>query len=285
VLFVRNLATHVETAVASVLQQGSSDDVELLVFDGGSTDGTAELLKRHEDRYAHFASKPDRGPAFVINEGVRRARGDAIVLLAGDDRLEPGALARIAARFREDPALELLCCGVRMLSAAGAERLYASADALGFELARVVRTPLTHGRIFRRDVYLRVGLYDTTIPYTHDLDFLIRCHLAGVRWKVDPALAYTYVGHAGSRTLSGLHTDIARNSLDNLAIARRHLADARLGRDDRSALLDLHARAAARCVLSSICERSLRRAWPYARDAFRTDARWPHRAFAQLAAR
>jgi glycosyltransferase involved in cell wall biosynthesis len=287
ILFVRNLAAYVEAAVLSVLRQ-YSEGVEFFVFDGGSTDGTVQVLQKYRDKFSYFASGPDGGPAAVINEGVRKASGDVIILLAGDDWLEPGALQRIATEFKDDRELDLLCCGVRIATLGkegkpAHERLYATPELLKFDLRTIVRTPLTHGRIFRKRIYLKVGPYDETIPYTHDLDFLIRCAIAGVRWKADPSVAYTYCQHAGSRTLSGMHTDLARNSLDNLQIARRYLKETGLDAAHMTALLDLHARAAARCVQSSLYQLNLRTTWSLFKDAFRTDYFWPVRAAMQLA--
>ena len=289
ILFVRNLAAYVETAVLSVLRQGLGR-VELLVFDGGSTDGTVQVLQKYRDEFSYFVSAPDGGPAAAINEGVRRASGEIIILLAGDDWLEPGALQGIASEFKNDGQLDVLCCGVRIaiLGEDGKperESVYATSEALEFTLASIVRTPLTHGRILRKRVYLKIGTYDETIRYTHDMDFLIRCAIAGVRWKTHPSIAYTYRRHSGSRTLSGTHTDIARNSLDNLQIARRYLGNTRLDRAEVNALLDLHARAAARCIQSASYRVNFSALWPLVKDAFRTDYLWPVRAAIQLAAR
>src|SRR2546428_10065095 len=90
ILFVRNLVAYVETAVLSVLRQ-SSEGVEFLVFDGGSTDGTVQVLQKYRDRFSYFVSASDGGPAAVINEGVRRASGDIIFLLSGEAGVEPSS--------------------------------------------------------------------------------------------------------------------------------------------------------------------------------------------------
>src|SRR5207302_2001498 len=129
----------------SVLRQ-YSEGVEFFVFDGGSTDGTVQVLQKYSDKFSYFVSGPDGGPAAVINEGVRKASGDVIILLAGDDWLEPGALQRIATEFKNDRELDLLCCGVRIatLRETGKpedERIYATSEALKFNLASIVRTP------------------------------------------------------------------------------------------------------------------------------------------------
>jgi len=62
-----------------------SPSIELVVMDGGSTDGTLEILRRYERNIAVLRSGPDGGPTAAINEGVRRASGDVVALLPDDD--------------------------------------------------------------------------------------------------------------------------------------------------------------------------------------------------------
>ena len=87
----------VEEAVRSVLEQ-EGVDLELLVLDPGSTDGTRELLLALQERYGevlrlHFA--PDAGQADAVNRGMALARGNILGWLNSDDRLRPGALRQV----------------------------------------------------------------------------------------------------------------------------------------------------------------------------------------------
>lgn len=92
-----------EEAVRSVLEQPV--DVELLVMDPGSTDGSRELLQSLKGEFGerlilHFA--PDRGQSDAINRGMGMARGRIVAWLNSDDRLRPGALAKVASRLSGD---------------------------------------------------------------------------------------------------------------------------------------------------------------------------------------
>jgi len=86
-----------EEAVRSVLDQ-EGPDVELLVMDPGSTDGSRELLSKLQKEYGgrlvlHF--EPDRGQSDAVNQGISLARGNILGWLNSDDRLRPGALSRV----------------------------------------------------------------------------------------------------------------------------------------------------------------------------------------------
>jgi glycosyltransferase involved in cell wall biosynthesis len=98
-------ATYVERTIKSVLEQGYPQ-LEYWVIDGGSTDGTVEILERYRRRYPgvfHYVSEPDQGQADAVNKGLARVSGDIIGWLNSDDTYEPGGLAAVAHAFGEHP--------------------------------------------------------------------------------------------------------------------------------------------------------------------------------------
>lgn len=97
-----NKGRHIETAIRSVLLQGYPD-LELIVMDGGSTDGTVEIIRRYQRWIAAWVSAPDRGQSHAINEGFRRATGEICAWIGCDDRLEAGALTRVGMLFSAQP--------------------------------------------------------------------------------------------------------------------------------------------------------------------------------------
>jgi GT2 family glycosyltransferase len=98
VLVSFNQAAFVEEAICSVLEQGYPN-LELVVIDGASTDGSVAILSRYRDRCAHFLSEPDGGQSEGLNKGFARATGEILCWLNSDDLLEPGALFRVAQAF------------------------------------------------------------------------------------------------------------------------------------------------------------------------------------------
>jgi glycosyltransferase involved in cell wall biosynthesis len=77
-------------------------DVEYIIMDGGSTDGTVEILKKYSDRIT-WTSEKDKGQSDAINKGLKMATGDIVAYLNSDDTYEPGAFQKVANFFKENP--------------------------------------------------------------------------------------------------------------------------------------------------------------------------------------
>ena len=93
-----NQAEYLERTLQSVADQ-DYPHVEHLVIDGGSTDGSVEILERWSDRLARWVSEPDRGQSHAINKGLRWATGDVVAYINSDDYYLPGAFAAAAVAF------------------------------------------------------------------------------------------------------------------------------------------------------------------------------------------
>ncbi|MGM0653635.1 MAG: glycosyltransferase family 2 protein [Bacillota bacterium] len=81
---VLNGAKHIEQAIQSVLDQ-TYDNIEYIITDGGSTDGTLDIINKYKDYLSHYTSEPDNGIYDGINKGIRLAKGDYIIILNSDD--------------------------------------------------------------------------------------------------------------------------------------------------------------------------------------------------------
>ncbi|MEX0774366.1 MAG: glycosyltransferase family 2 protein [Phycisphaeraceae bacterium] len=90
-----NQALTIERTICSVLDQGY-DNLEYLVIDGGSHDGSIDTIGMYEDQLAGWVCEPDTGPAEAINKGIHSASGDIIGILGADDLYLPGTLHRVA---------------------------------------------------------------------------------------------------------------------------------------------------------------------------------------------
>ncbi|MDP8223432.1 MAG: glycosyltransferase family 2 protein [Candidatus Lernaella stagnicola] len=94
-----NQVAYLERALRSVHEQEGPFEIEHWVIDGGSTDGTVEMLERWSDKL-QYVSEADRGQSHALNKGIERATGEIICWLNSDDLLLPGALAVVADFFR-----------------------------------------------------------------------------------------------------------------------------------------------------------------------------------------
>lgn len=118
-----NQGGYLEETIRSVLLQGYPE-LEYIVMDGGSADGSVEVLRRYDRWLASWSSEPDEGQADALNKGFRRATGSVFAYLNSDDLYAPGALARAARDFARDPAPTWHAYPVRDFSEAGPLELH-----------------------------------------------------------------------------------------------------------------------------------------------------------------
>lgn len=96
-----NSAAFIERSILSVLNQGWSN-LEFIIMDGGSTDGTVEIIRRYEDRLSFWCSERDSGQSDALNKGFARATGDIFGWLNADDLYFPGAFEKAARALESD---------------------------------------------------------------------------------------------------------------------------------------------------------------------------------------
>ncbi len=104
-----NQAAYLETAMQSVLsQRGAVDELEYIVVDGGSTDGSVDIIRRHEKELAWWVSERDAGQNEAITKGFSHATGDVMAWINSDDQYTPWALSVAAEIFAQLPEVEWL---------------------------------------------------------------------------------------------------------------------------------------------------------------------------------
>jgi glycosyltransferase involved in cell wall biosynthesis len=111
-----NQAAYLELTIRSVLDQGYPE-LEYMVVDGGSSDGSVEIIKRHADRLAWWVSEKDTGQAEAINKGLSRAHGEIVAWLNSDDVYLPGAIAGAVRAFAAHPQAVLVYGDTRAVDA------------------------------------------------------------------------------------------------------------------------------------------------------------------------
>src|ERR1051325_2361432 len=95
-------ARYIEETIQSVLSQ-DYPQIEYIIVDGGSTDGSVNIIKKYEDQLAWWTSEKDEGQTDAINKGFARAKGDILAWINSDDTYEPGAVTAAAQYLHEHP--------------------------------------------------------------------------------------------------------------------------------------------------------------------------------------
>lgn len=213
---VLNGARYLETTIQSVLSQ-DCPDLEYVVADGGSTDGTLEILRRYEGRL-RWSSAPDSGQAAAINRGLATTSGAILAYLNADDCYRPGAVKAVMAALEADPGVDLVYGdGIDRYEATGEERYHASHPCTARSLAAGGNVICQPAAFFTRRAYERLGGFDERYRYAFDYDFWIRILQDGRGTHLAAPLA-VFRFHAESKT----GAEEARFWPEVLAIARRH---------------------------------------------------------------
>lgn len=272
-----NRAEFIADAVESVRRQGYPR-VEHIVIDGGSTDGTLDLLDRYPD--LRVVSEPDHGVYDAMNKGIRLAEGEIIGLLNSDDVYEDGVFADVAGRFGSQPELGAVAGGAVVVEEgpSGSESVVAKYDGVGNESLWPHVTygvPIHNAWFFRADVFERVGAYDTRYALAADRDFLIRLELAGVRHADLGRFVYRYRRHPGSLTVSRGGSQRAKWLVEDLELSEAYLAGGNLPPEAERYFRLWHSRNAAWLVLLDLRALRVRGALAYTVRGWRHDGIWP----------
>jgi glycosyltransferase involved in cell wall biosynthesis len=274
-------APFLEAAIDSVLHQ-DYPNLEYLVADGGSTDGTIEILKKYQSRLKWF-SEPDRGQTDAINKGFARTSGEILGWLNSDDEYAPGALRTVGDFFAANPDVGLVYGDANFIDARGG-RLAACAHIEPFNRRRLLYYCdyiVQPAAFFRRSVFQSVGGMDESLHWAMDYDFWLkasavsRCQyiprvLAHYRW-----LATSKTGIGGPQRLVEVEQVARRHGASGLPAyfrleaVRMHVADAlnqashgRLHRATGAALSAVGALLTSPRAMASLChEKTWRTIW------------------------
>jgi glycosyltransferase len=204
---VYNNRATIAAALDSALAQ-SHDDVELVVIDGGSTDGTLEVLQGYADRIGVLVSEPDRGIYDALNKGLRLAGGEVVGFLHSDDLYaDTEVLRRVAGAFSdvEVGAVYGDLLYVRKEAPDQVVRTWRAGQFTPALLARGWMPP--HPTFYaRRSVYEELGGFDTRYRIAADYDCMLRfLGRGGIRMGYIPeVLVKMRVGGASNRSLANI---------------------------------------------------------------------------------
>jgi glycosyltransferase involved in cell wall biosynthesis len=184
-----NQAQYLEAAIQSVLGQ-DYPRIEYIIVDGGSTDGSVDVIQKHEGRLAWWVSEQDKGQTDAINKGFNRAGGDILAWLNSDDTYNPGAVSAAVKFLVENPEVAMVYADCDFINERG--------DMIGkFNSAQTDYRRLREGYVhipqqtmfFRAKYWKELGPLDPSFYFAMDYDLWTRIaarapikYLAGQTW-------------------------------------------------------------------------------------------------------
>ncbi|MCW1400968.1 glycosyltransferase [Novosphingobium sp. MW5] len=218
---VYNRAGTIAEAVESVARQ-THRPLEHIIQDGGSTDGTLQVLEEVCTGIVNVRSEPDQGLYDAINRGISRATGDIIGLMHSDDFFAHENVLSLVAEIMSDPAVDGVFGDLQYVAADNPSRVVRNWKAGAFLPAKLRRGWMPPHPTFylRREVFSQWGLYDTGLKISADYDAMLRYLVkGGINLAYIPeVLVKMRVGGASNKSLRNI---ILKSREDFMAI-RRH---------------------------------------------------------------
>lgn len=196
-----NQAKYLEATIQSVLAQ-DYPQIEYFVIDGGSDDGSLEIIQRYADRLAGWASEPDQGQTDAINKGFARASGQIMAWLNSDDTYEPGAVTAAAEFLRTHPEVGLVYGDANFIDAAG--KVIGKFNAQQTSLKRLQRGGVyipQQAAFWRAELWHQVAPLDPSFYFAMDYDLWVRlARVTEIRYT--PQLWANFRLHGDAKTIA-----------------------------------------------------------------------------------
>jgi glycosyltransferase involved in cell wall biosynthesis len=240
ILAVLNMQETVSRAIASVRAQ-NYPATELIVFDGKSTDGTLDEIRKHQDIIAYWQSSKDKGHSDACNKALKHVTGDFIVFLNADDVFEKNLFNKVSQVYQTNADSKIISCGAQIINESDKNnpKFISKHDSpLDLDISlynSLMKFPLLNTRFFHRSIFETHGDFKTTCDdgsyyISNDRDFFVRLALAGVQTKTIPEPLYTYYAHAASLTLSS--TNILKIYKEHRKLAEKLLIKFNTNKDE-----------------------------------------------------
>lgn len=172
-----NSVKTIEKTIISVLNQ-TYRNVEYIIIDGGSTDGTVDIIKKYSDRIKYWISKPDKGISDAFNKGIMSSHGEIIGIINSDDWYELDAIQTIAVLNSKNNA-DFYIGSLKFWDNNNIYNNIIINPDKKYKNKITYRMPhLNHpASFFKREVYDEVGLFNTKYKYAMDYDFFLRVYI------------------------------------------------------------------------------------------------------------
>jgi len=169
-----NQAQFLERTILSVLNQ-NYPNLEYIIIDGGSTDGSVEIIKKYKKYLTYWVSEPDNGQADAINKGFKMATGDLVAWQNSDDIYLPGAFMKIAKEYKENPGYDVYFGNVYLIDRY--DNIKKEMRFIPFSVEHLIFYDWnlsSQSILWKMEIFKEAGFLDESLPVAFDWDWFIR---------------------------------------------------------------------------------------------------------------
>jgi glycosyltransferase involved in cell wall biosynthesis len=271
-----NRADMIVAAIESVLAQ-NYPHFEHIIVDGGSTDGTLELLKRYPQ--LKVVVDHDKGMYNALNRGLELAKGEIIGFLNTDDLYAESVFAVVAEKFNNS----------EIMAVAGSAQVFATSstgemviiDNLSPDSASLIELSTLGNHIFnawffRRSVFEEIGNFNVEYRIVGDREFMLRFVLTNLHYEILNKQVYRYLQHDGSLTFNLSDQKYERIVNEHIKMTGYYLEQKELPQTARALIQQLRTRETIKMTVIA-AKTSLRKGYHYFIEGIKYDPKWPFR--------
>lgn len=198
-----NSVKTIEQTILSVINQNFKD-YEYIIIDGGSTDGTIDIIKKYQNQISFWISEPDGGIYDAMNKGLKLAQGKFISLLNSDDWFEQDSLNYVANSYKLNPNVDLFHGLLRFID------INDEPDSIIGHYNSYLNTGMIeHPTCFvKKELYERVGLFDLNYKSASDYDWMLKAKIADANFLLIPKILTNFRRGGMSGSFTGTYEEL-----------------------------------------------------------------------------
>ena len=171
-----NAVKTIEETILSVINQ-TYENIEYIIIDGGSTDGTIDIIKKYEDQISYWVSEKDKGIYDAMNKGIDIATGDYVYFLGADDILINCEIIKVLCNKVKCEKPDIVSCGVMgVMEKNSLQKFY-------FNKGRNIIDGLPHQGFFIKTKYMKNLKFNLKYKILADYDFVLNCFTRGLKFQ------------------------------------------------------------------------------------------------------
>jgi glycosyltransferase involved in cell wall biosynthesis len=221
---VYNGEKYLEQTIKSIINQ-TYDNIEYIIIDGGSTDGTIDIIKKYENKIDYWISEKDEGIYDAMNKGILRCNGEIIGIVNADDYIYEYTLKMVADALQDSNIFYTYGSIHLMNEKSKIFGEYHPVDKYEIEKNKYKTMPFSHPSVFaKKSVYKEIGLFNTNFKFSADYDFILRMienRLLGIKLPKHTGVFRTIGVSGGMNSILDNYKVLVNRKIDKSIIYKR----------------------------------------------------------------